>query len=234
MTISTAAAQNIMKVEHHSFKSSTYHDTRSFRIALPTFAYPDTKYNVLLVLDADYMFDVIASSAIYLQTFDYIPPTAVVAVDYSSPGNRNDVGYDIISNSLNESGELFYKYINTDLENEIKRLIPTSGFNTLVGHSYTASYLNYWIGNDNDLISAYILFSPEEMQQIPDFAPQDNDAKPIIRIITGKNDTQERQDFGRRLFESLHEKHYDVMLDTVEADHMSVIPTGSTLALSRL
>lgn len=229
-----AAAQNIMKVEHHSFKSSTYHDTRSFRIALPTFAYPDTKYNVLLVLDADYMFDVIASSAIYLQTFDYIPPTAVVAVDYSSPGNRNDVEYDIISNSLNESGELFYKYINTDLENEIKRLIPTSGFNTLVGHSYTASYLNYWIGNDNDLISAYILFSPEEMQQIPDFAPQDNDAKPIIRIITGKNDTQERQDFGRRLFESLHEKHYDVMLDTVEADHMSVIPTGSTLALSRL
>ena len=229
-----AAAQNIMKVEHHSFKSSTYHDTRSFRIALPTFAYPDTKYNVLLVLDADYMFDVIASSAIYLQTFDYIPPTAVVAVDYSSPGNRNDVGYDIISNSLNESGELFYKYINTDLEDEIKRLIPTSGFNTLVGHSYTASYLNYWIGNDNDLISAYILFSPEEMQQIPDFAQQDNDAKPIIRIITGKNDTQERQDFGRRLFESLHEKHYDVTLDTVEADHMSVIPTGSTLAVSRL
>ena len=105
-----AAAQNIMKVEHHSFKSPTYNDTRSFRIALPTFAYPDTKYNVLLVLDADYMFDVIASSAIYLQTFDYIPPTAVVAVDYSSPGNRNDVGYDILGNSLNESGELFYKY----------------------------------------------------------------------------------------------------------------------------
>lgn len=229
-----AAAQNIMKVEHHSFKSPTYHDTRSFRIALPTFAYPDTKYNVLLVLDADYMFDVIASCAIYLQTFDYIPPTAVVAVDYSSPGNRNDVGYDILNNSLNQSGELFYKYMNADLENEIKRLIPTSGFNTLVGHSYTASYLNYYIGHNNDHISSYILFSPEEMPQIPEFAPQTNANNPIIRIVTAKNDTPERQDFGRRLCESLLEKHYDVTLDTAEADHMSVIPTAITQAVNKL
>lgn len=69
-----AMSQNIMKVERHSFKSPTYHDTRSFRVALPALTYPNVKYNVVLVLDSDYTFDVIASTAVYLQTFDYIPP----------------------------------------------------------------------------------------------------------------------------------------------------------------
>lgn len=102
-----AMSQNIMKVEQHSFKSKIYNGTRSFRVALPTSTYQNVKYNLLFVLDADYTFDVIASTAIYLQTFDYIPPTAVVAVDYSSPGNRNDVGYNISDNSLDANGKLF-------------------------------------------------------------------------------------------------------------------------------
>lgn len=70
-------SQNIMKVEQHSFKSKIYNATRSFRVALPASTYQNVKYNLLFVLDADYTFDVIASTAIYLQTFDYIPPTAV-------------------------------------------------------------------------------------------------------------------------------------------------------------
>lgn len=137
-------------------------------MALPASTYQDVKYNLLFVLDADYTFDVIASTAIYLQTFDYIPPTAVVAVDYSSPGNRNDVGYNISDNSLDANGKLFYDYVNTELAEEISRTIPTSGFNTLIGHSYTASYLNYYISQNNDYIKSYILFTPEEMPQIPD------------------------------------------------------------------
>lgn len=36
-----AISQNIMDVKQYSFKSSTYNDTRSFRIALPASAYPN-------------------------------------------------------------------------------------------------------------------------------------------------------------------------------------------------
>lgn len=229
-----AMSQNIMKVERHSFKSPTYHDTRSFRVALPTLTYPNVKYNVVLVLDSDYTFDVIASTAVYLQTFDYIPPTAVIAVDYSTPGNRNDVGYDTYNNSLDSNGELFYNYVNSDLANEINRILPTSGFYTLVGHSYTASYLNYYISKSNGYITSYILFSPEEMPQIPDFELQDDTGSPIIRVITGMDDTEARQSFGRDLYETLKEKRYDVKLNNIEADHMSVIPAGITGALTDL
>ena len=231
---STAISQNIMKVEQHSFKSTTYKETRSFRIAVPASAYPNVKYNILFVLDADYAFDLIASTAIYLQTFEYIPPTAVVAVDYSTPGNRNDVGYDLSNNSLDSSGELFYNYINTDLAREINRILPTSGFYTLVGHSYTASYLNYYIDAGNDYIKSYILFSPEEMGQLPRFETTYKTNVPSIRIITAEDDTDGRKSFGQDLYETFHEKHYDVKLKTIKADHMSIIPAGIMEALTGL
>ena len=227
-------SQNIMKVEQHSFKSKIYNATRSFRVALPASTYQDVKYNLLFVLDADYTFDVIASTAIYLQTFDHIPPTAVVAVDYSSPGNRNDVGYNISDNSLDANGKLFYDYVNTELAEEIIRIIPTSGFNTLIGHSYTASYLNYYISQNNDYIKSYILFSPEEMPQIPDFKTQNQAVPTIIRIITSSDDTESRQSFGNDLYETFKEKQYDARLRNIKADHMSVIPTGITQALTDL
>lgn len=227
-------SQNIMKVEQHSFKSKIYNATRSFRVALPASTYQDVKYNLLFVLDADYTFDVIASTAIYLQTFDYIPPTAVVAVDYSSPGNRNDVGYNISDNSLDANGKLFYDYVNTELAEEISRIIPTSGFNTLIGHSYTASYLNYYISQNNDYVRSYILFSPEEMPQIPDFKTQNQAVPTIIRIITSSDDTESRQSFGNDLYETFKEKQYDARLRNIKADHMSVIPTGITQALTDL
>ncbi|HIW86718.1 MAG TPA: hypothetical protein IAC47_00365 [Candidatus Onthomorpha intestinigallinarum] len=231
---STAISQNIMKVEQHSFKSTTYRETRSFRIAVPASAYPNVKYNILFVLDADYAFDLIASTAIYLQTFEYIPPTAVVAVDYSTPGNRNDVGYDLSNNSLDSSGELFYNYINTDLAREINRILPTSGFYTLVGHSYTASYFNYFIDAGNDYIKSYILFSPEEMGQLPRFETTYKTNVPSIRIITAEDDTDGRKSFGQDLYETFHEKHYDVKLKNIKADHMSIIPAGIMDALTGL
>ena len=227
----TAISQNIMNVEQHSFKSTTYKETRSFRVALPASAYPNVKYNILFVLDADYTFDLIASTAIYLQTFEYIPPTAVVAIDYSTPGNRNDVGYDLSNNSLDSSGELFYNYINTDLAREISKILPTSGFYTLVGHSYTASYLNYYIDAGNDYIKSYILFSPEEMGQLPRFETNYKTNVPIIRIITAMDDTDARKSFGQNLYKTFQEKHYDVKLKTIKADHISIIPAGIMEAL---
>ena len=230
----TAISQSIMNVEQHSFKSTTYKETRSFRIAVPASAYPNVKYNILFVLDADYAFDLIASTAIYLQTFEYIPPTAVVAIDYSTPGNRNDVGYDISNNSLYSSGELFYNYINTDLAREINKILPTSGFYTLVGHSYTASYLNYYIDAGNDYIKSYILFSPEEIGQLPRFETNYKTNVPSIRIITAMDDTDARKSFGQNLYETFHEKHYDVKLKSIKADHMSIIPAGIVEALTEL
>lgn len=133
-------AQSLMTIQTDTLHSSEFGTQRSFRIALPSDRSNATPYNVIYVLDADYVFDILASTAIYLQTYDYIPPTAVVAVDYATQGSRADIGFSLTNLELNETGDRFYRYLNDELIPHINATLPTSGFNTLIGHSYTATY----------------------------------------------------------------------------------------------
>ncbi len=72
------------------------------------------------------------------------------------------------------------------------------------------------------------------MEQVPRFEVDYKTNVPSIRIITAMDDTEARKYFGRELYESFREKHYDVKLKTVRADHMSIIPAGIMDALTGL
>lgn len=82
-----AVAQSLMNVIQLA-NAPGYKDVR---IALPADCPSDAKYNTIYVLDADYMFDLVADMAGYLQYNEIIPPTAVVAVDYTQPEKRRAV-----------------------------------------------------------------------------------------------------------------------------------------------
>ncbi len=58
-------AQSNMEVRNETIYSEAFAQERSFRIAMPKNMQSDTKYNLLFVLDADYVFDVAAATAIY-------------------------------------------------------------------------------------------------------------------------------------------------------------------------
>lgn len=232
----TLPAQTIMEIKKDTLYSEAYGQERPFRIAFPTDMPSDTEYNLLFVLDADYVFDIVASAAIYLQTFDYIPPTAVVAVDYSIPGLRDEVGFSMNTLGLNAAGIRFYNYLNDELLPYVSSNFNASGFNTLVGHSYTATYLLYYLSQCNKKFSSYILFTPEhtDLKPINDQLCENNDNRPIIRIITASEDTDDRIAFGQSLYETLLERQYNAETHVVAADHMSVIPSGISLALESL
>lgn len=238
ISFTKTVAQNFMETKQITINSDIYGTTRSFRLALPEGMPSDTKYNLIFVLDANYIFDIIASTALYLQTYDYIAPTAVVAVDYSTPGNRSDIGFSLGKITLNNTGEKFYDYINTEILSHIETLLPTTGFNTLIGHSYTASYLLYYLKNHNSKFSSYILFAPESTATTPfpaDFHTGKADNQLIIRILTGDKDIEARKNYGKQLFDKLEEVGYEnVKLETFNSDHMSLIPDGMSAALQSL
>ncbi len=224
-------AQSIMEVKTDTIYSEAFNQVRSFRVALPKDMPSDTKYNILFVLDADYVFDVAAAAAIYLQTFDYIPPTAVVAVDYFIPGRRSEIGFSPESMKLNASGEKFYHYLNDELLPAVCQKIPATGFNALVGHSYTATYLLHYLAECNEAFSAYVLFTPERADTLSIGLHENDGAGPIVRMVLAEKDMDDRRLFGQGICDTLQAKKYDAELQTVAADHMSVIPVGMTAAL---
>ncbi len=227
-------AQSNMEVRNETIYSEAFAQERSFRIAMPKNMQSDTKYNLLFVLDADYVFDVAAATAIYMQTFDYIPPTAVVAVDYAVPGRRAEIGFSPETMKLNASGEKFYRYLNDELLPTIYRKIPSSGFNTLVGHSHTATYLLYHLAKCNEAFSAYVLFTPEQAGALSIGLRENDGTGPLVRIVLAEKDINDRRLFGESLCDTLQAKKYDTVSQTVAADHMSVIPVGMSAALSAL
>ena len=72
------------------------------------------------------------------------------------------------------------------------------------------------------------------MGQLPRFETNYETNIPSIRIITAEDDTDGRKSFGQNLYKTFHEKHYDVKLKTIKADHMSIIPVGIMEALTGL
>ncbi len=224
-------AQSLMEVKSDTLYSEALSQVRSFRIAWSKDMPSDTKYNIVFVLDADYVFDVAAATAIYLQTFDYLPPTAVVAVDYSIPGLRSEIGFSTESMKLNSSGEKFYRYLNDELLPAVCQRIPATGFHILVGHSYTASYLLHCVAERNQAFSAYLLFTPERTGPLSIGLHENDEAGPIVRMVVAEQDMEERRLFGQAICDTLQAKKYDAEIQTVAADHMSVIPVGMSAAL---
>ncbi|MCM1040850.1 MAG: alpha/beta hydrolase-fold protein [Bacteroides sp.] len=171
-------AQNLSHTRTYVFHSKVYGKERSFRISVPSNAPTGVKFNLLYVLDADYLFDVASSTAIYMQACDLIPPTAVVAVDYDPPGDKiNNIGWNENDFSLYESGQNLYRYINDEIVPFVDLILPSSGFRTIMGHSHTANYLTYYLQANNTNFQSYLLISPD-----PCWWQRIEDSMPVVSI----------------------------------------------------
>lgn len=217
-----AKAQSLMHVTQLS-NASGYKDVR---IALPVDCPSDAKYNTIYVLDADYMFDLAVAVTGYLQYNEMIPPTAVVAIDYTKPEKRIDLGFNINSLSLTKNGEQFYRYINDCLIPIVDKAFPTSGFRAIIGHSYTATYLLEYLKRENPVFRSYLLFAPEYSEQALN---QSNYQREYLKdksvyIITGDKDVDERIEFATSLRNVLRLTGMSVNLQlAANSGHMDVI-----------
>lgn len=215
-------AQSLMHTKQLT-NASGYKDVR---IALPADCPSDAKYNTIYVLDTDYMFDLVVAMAGYLQYNEMIPPTAVVAVDYTQPEKRIDLGFNINSLSLTKNGEQFYAYINDCLIPIVDKAIPASGFRTIMGHSYTATYLLEYMKRENPAFGSYLLFAPECSDQALNQSnyPAGYLKDKSVYIITGDKDVDARVKFATKLYEVLRQSGAKTDLQiAANAGHMDVI-----------
>lgn len=199
---------------------------KNVRIALPADSPSDAKYNTIYVLDADYMFDLVVAMTGYLQYNEMIPPTAVVAVDYTQPEKRIDLGFNINSLSLTKNGEQFYRYISDCLIPIVEKAIPSSGYRVVMGHSYTATYLLEHLKRENPAFRSYLLFAPECSDQALNKSnyPAEYLKDRSVYIIAGDKDVDARLEFATKLYDLLRQSGAKTDLRIApNAGHMDVI-----------
>ncbi|MFS4468817.1 alpha/beta hydrolase [Maribacter sp. 2210JD10-5] len=149
------------QVKQEIFESFKLQERRDVQYYFPENLDDTKKYPLIIVLDAEYLFDqVVATSKLYSR-FHGMPQSIIVGINQS----KNDLRYeDCAFNDENglpsEKGEKFFEFIGMELIPYLDLNFSTAPFKMIVGYDITANFQNYWLFKGNSLFSAYVNISP--------------------------------------------------------------------------
>ncbi|WP_159022366.1 alpha/beta hydrolase [Formosa sp. L2A11] len=157
---------------YETIRSEKLDATRKIKIQLPRNYSENTekKYPIVVVLDGDYLFEVVAGNIDYYSYWEDVPEVIVVGI------NQVETRYDDTmfseQNSLPlDSSAKFYEFIGMELLPYIKEKYRTEDFSLAIGHGETANFINYYLLKSKPLFQAYIVISPELAPNMTKYIP---------------------------------------------------------------
>lgn len=112
-------------------------------------------YPVLYVLDADWLFPLVADYIEYLTYWERIPPVIVVGVS-NVDRNRDYIPWVDPAFPNTGGGEPFLQFVRQTLKPEIQRRYRTSGDDILLGHSFGGVMTLHALFTNPGMFDAYI------------------------------------------------------------------------------
>ena len=217
------------QVKYETFESSKLGETRELKIQLPR-GYDgnqDKSYPLFVVLDGDYLFEIVAGNVDYYSYWEDMPEAIVVGV------NQFDKRFDDCmygQNSLPiETGAAFYEFIGMELIPYIERTYRTENFRVAVGHGETANFINYYLLKQQPLFQGYVVISPELAPNMLDYIPEQLgklESKIFYYLANTKNDSKSIKKMTEALntdISALETKNIFYNFDSFEgASHYSV------------
>lgn len=146
---------------YKSFNSNRLGEARDVKIQLPrTYGSGDKSYPIIVVLDGDFMFEIVAGNADYTSYWNDMPEAIVVGINQF--GKREADNLYSESNALPiDTGVAFLEFISLELIPFIEKTYRAEQFKVVVGHGSTANFINYFLLKEKPIFNAYIAISPE-------------------------------------------------------------------------
>ena len=144
------------QIIYETFQSERLGESRKLKIQLPrNYDTNEEKvYPIVLVLDADYLFEPVAGNVDYFSYWEDMPESIVVGVMQGD--KRYDDGYYDDTNFMPaDSGAAFFEFLGLELIPYIDEQYRTAKFIIAVGHDYTANFINYYLFKDPILFAEY-------------------------------------------------------------------------------
>jgi predicted alpha/beta superfamily hydrolase len=120
----------------------------------------DLKHPVIIVFDAEYLFDPVSGQVSYQTYFDEMPKSIIVGI-VQGKERFYDSYFDEVSGLPFESGDRFYKFIDQELIPYIDSKYNTSNFKVAVGHDLMGNFINSFLFQETPIFQAYINLSPD-------------------------------------------------------------------------
>ena len=150
------------QIIYEEFNSAKLGESRRLKIQLPRNYEKNTekKYPIVLVMDADYLFEPVAGNVDYFSYWEDMPESIVVGI-MQDDSRYDDCSYDDKTFVPTEKGAQFFEFVGMELIPYIDKKYRTAKFIIGVGHDFTANFLNYYLFKDPPLLNGYINLSPD-------------------------------------------------------------------------
>lgn len=150
------------------FPSKFLDEKREINIHIPqSYEEGEDNYPVIYALDGEYTKLILNGTVDYYNFWDKTPECIVVSINqnYADSAKNNfkrwdDCSYSWKTGLINEKGQKFKDFITQELIPYIDAEYRTTKFRTIVGHSFTANFVNYFLFDKTPKFSAYISISP--------------------------------------------------------------------------
>ena len=172
-TTSSLIAQENIEVK---FESQKLNETRTINVHIPNAYYEtDKKYPVIYALDGEYTKYALTGIIDYYSFWDKIPECIIVSINQNyndtvtEPFKRwEDCSYSWKTGAPKNKGIVFKEFISEELIPFIDSTYRTTDFKTIVGHSFTANFVNYFLLDMEPIFQGYVAISPYYASNILD------------------------------------------------------------------
>lgn len=229
------------QVVYETVPSLNLSEPRQVKIQLPRNyeSNKDKDYPVIVVLDADYLFEPVAGNVDYYSYWEDMPQAIVVGI--MQPDRMADTQYDETSFLPVGEGKLFFDFIGSELFPWLSKKYRLAPFNLIIGHDATAGFANYFLMKNPPLFNAYVSLSPDLAPQMSERLTdilQHTENKIFYYQATGSQDIAPLRDATLALntsLENIENSNINYYFDNFEeATHYTLVGRGIPSALEQI
>lgn len=159
------SAQENKKIE---FDSKILSEIRTINIHIPkSYTTSEKHYPVIYSFDGEYTKFALNGTIDYYSFWDKTPECIVVSIDQNYLDTLeakykrwSDCSYSWKTGFLKDKGIDFKEFISKELIPYIDSSFRTTNFRTIIGHSFTANYVNYFLLDKVPVFTGYVAISP--------------------------------------------------------------------------
>ena len=197
LTINLLSSQNLDSLYvsrvNDTILSKYLNEKRAIEIQLPR-SYEtevDKNYPLMIVLDGDYMFNIVSGSVDYLSYWGDIPENLVVGINQKDTRFQDSSVFDNITYTPISSTASFYDFIVNELIPYFSKNYRVSNFKVIVGQERTANFANFFLLKNDPQIRGVISISPKISENMNKYLNENlskTNSKIVYTLSSSKRD----------------------------------------------
>ncbi|MBU2995664.1 esterase family protein [Cellulophaga baltica] len=149
------------QISQEVYESFKLQERRELQYSIPEDYSPEKKYPLIIVLDAEYLFDNVVATAKFYNKFHGMPEAIIVGVNQINDELRyEDCDFDENSGLPVEKSKQFFEFISLELIPHIATNYKTAPFKMIFGYDISANFINYYLFKGESLFNSYVSISP--------------------------------------------------------------------------